>query len=57
MPHQLIEKSEKDGLQWTEMGLYVDAIEFTQPRDKPEEIPVTVKNLKRLIHHIQTNIK
>ena len=47
MPHQLIEKSEKDGLQWTEMLLYVDEIELTQPRDKQEEIPVTIENLKR----------
>ena len=47
MPHQLIEKSEKDGLQWTEMRLYVDEIELTQPRDKQEEIPVTIENLKR----------
>lgn len=47
MPHQLIEKSEKDGLQWTEMRLYVDEIELTKPRDKQEDIPVTIENLKR----------
>jgi hypothetical protein len=47
MPHQLIEKSEKDGLQWTNMCLEIDDIELTQPRDKQEEIPVAIENLKR----------
>jgi hypothetical protein len=47
MPHQLIERAAKDDLIWTEMCLYIDEIELTKPRDKQEEIPVTIENLKR----------
>ncbi len=38
LPDEYVRQSEIDGLDWSQMGLFVDEVELTQPRDTAQDV-------------------